>query len=166
MKLFKKLAAVMLVAALALTMVGCGSGDNTLNQIKDYISDVAAIYDDEIVNKKELDDLASKLVAEANKAATKTENKDKDVLDLLVDGEVVKAAGIDSTKEAYAVTAVENYTLVSSVLNQEKTAMLTQVLMDDDDSVEIGSANIGDDYEYGLAMGKIGDKEYIVMLKK
>ena len=29
MKLFKKLAAVMLVAALALTMVGCGAGERS-----------------------------------------------------------------------------------------------------------------------------------------
>ena len=39
MKLFKKLAAAVLVAALALTMVGCGGRNSLTDQIKDVIAD-------------------------------------------------------------------------------------------------------------------------------
>ena len=39
MKLFKKLAAAMLVAALALTMVGCGGRNSLTDQIKDVLAD-------------------------------------------------------------------------------------------------------------------------------
>ena len=65
MKLFKKLAAAVLVAALALTMVGCGGSNSLLDQVKNVIADVYAMKDEELTNKKELDELAAKLVAEA-----------------------------------------------------------------------------------------------------
>ena len=39
MKLFKKLAAAMLVAALALTMVGCGGRNSLTDQIKNVLAD-------------------------------------------------------------------------------------------------------------------------------
>ena len=96
MKLFKKLAAAMLVAALALTMVGCGGRNSLTDQIKDVLADFIAMQGDEITYSKELDALAAKLVAEADKAAAKPENKDKTVLNLLIDKEVVKAAGVDA----------------------------------------------------------------------
>ena len=101
MKLFKKLAAAMLVAALALTMVGCGGRNSLTDQIKDVLADFIAMQGDEITYSKELDALAAKLVAEADKAAAKPENKDKTVLNLLIDKEVVKAAGIDAAQETY-----------------------------------------------------------------
>ena len=39
MKLFKKLAAAVLVAALALMMVGCGGRNSLLDQVKNVIAD-------------------------------------------------------------------------------------------------------------------------------
>lgn len=161
MKLFKKLAAAMLVAALALTMVGCGSS-SLLDQVKNVIADFYAMENEELTNKKELDDLAAKLMAEADKAAAKAENKDKTVLELLIDEEVVKAAGIDAAKETYRVSAVENYKLVSSTVNKEKAMMLALELTDSG-SEQIGSGVL-DPNSYGLAMGKINGKEYFVML--
>ena len=103
MKLFKKLAAAMLAAALALTMVGCGGRNSLTDQIKDVLADFIAMQGDEITYSKELDALAAKLVAETDKAAAKPENKDKTVLNLLIDKEVVKAAGIDAAQETYIV---------------------------------------------------------------
>lgn len=162
MKLFKKLAAAMLVAALALTMVGCGGRNSLLDQVKDVISDFYAIEDEDLTNKKELDALAAKLVAEADKAAAKAENKDKPILELLIDEDVVKAAGIDAATETYRVSAVENYKLLSSTVNKEK-AMLLALELVDSDSEQIGSGHL-DPSSYGLAMGKINGKEYVVML--
>ena len=162
MKLFKKLAAAMLVAALALTMVGCGGRNSLLDQVKDVVSDLCAIEDKELTNKKELDALAAKLVAEADKAAAKPDNKGKTVLELLTDEEVVKAAGIDAAKETYRVSAIENYKLLSSTVSKEKAWLLAVELADGENEI-IGSGNQKPN-SYGLAMGKINGKEYFVML--
>ena len=158
MKLFKKLAAAMLVAALALTMVGCGGRNSLTDQIKDVIADLCAMEGEELTNKKELDALAAKLMAEADKA----ENKDRTVLELLTDEKVVKAAGIDAATETYRVSAVENYKLLSSTVSKEKAWLLAVELVDG------GSERIGngvlDPSSYGFAVGKINGKEYFVML--
>ena len=67
MKLFKKLAAVVLAAALALTMVGCGGNSyamqNELLKLSiDYMSDT-------VTHTKKADDLAAALLAAADTAA-------------------------------------------------------------------------------------------------
>lgn len=162
MKLFKKLAAAVLVAALALMMVGCGGRNSLLDQVKNVIADFYAMENEELTNKKELDALAAKLMAEADKAAAKPENKDKPVLELLTGEEVVKAAGIDAATETYRVSAVENYKLLSSTANKEK-AMLLALELVDSESEKIGNGR-RDANSYGLAMGKINGKEYFVML--
>ena len=162
MKLFKKLAAAMLVAALALTMVGCGGRNSLTDQIKDVIADFYAMEDKDVTNKKELDALAAKLMAAADKAAAKPDNKGKTVLKLLTDEEVVKAAGIDKATETYRVSAVENYKLLSSMVNKEKAMILAQELVDGENEI-IGSGN-QEPNSYGFAMGKINGKEYFVVL--
>ena len=162
MKLFKKLAAAMLVAALALTMVGCGGRNSLTDQIKDVIADFYAMEDKDVTNKKELDALAAKLVAEADKAAAKPENKDKTVLNLLIDKEVVKAAGIDAAQETYIVSAAENYKLLSSTANKQKAVLIAEMLMAN--GKQIGSGELEKLSNLGLAMGKINGKEYIVVL--
>lgn len=162
MKLFKKLAAAMLAAALALTMVGCGGRNSLTDQIKDVLADFIAMQGDEITYSKELDALAAKLVAEADKAAAKPENKDKTVLNLLIDKEVVKAAGIDAAQETYIVSAAENYKLLSSTANKQKAVLIAEMLMAN--GKQIGSGELEKLSNLGLAMGKINDKEYIVVL--
>ncbi len=162
MKLFKKLAAAMLAAALALTMVGCGGRNSLTDQIKDVIADFYAMEDKDVTNKKELDALAAKLMAAADKAAAKPDNKGKTVLELLTDEEVVKAAGIDKAKETYRVSAIENYKLLSSTVSKEKAWLLAVELADGENEI-IGSGNQKPN-SYGLAMGKINGKEYFVML--
>ena len=162
MKLFKKLAAAMLAAALALTMVGCGGRNSLTDQIKDGLADFIAMQGGEITYSKELDALAAKLVAEADKAAAKPENKDKTVLNLLIDKEVVKAAGIDAAQETYIVSAAENYKLLSSTANKQKAVLIAEMLMAN--GKQIGSGELEKLSNLGLAMGKINGKEYIVVL--
>ena len=162
MKLFKKLAAAMLAAALALTMVGCGGRNSLTDQIKDVIADFYAMENEDITNKKELDELAAKLVAEADKAAAKPENKDKPVLELLTGEEVVKAAGIDAATETYRVSAVENYKLLSNTANKQKAVLIAEMLMTN--GKQIGSGELEKLSNLGLAMGKINGKDYIVVL--
>lgn len=162
MKLFKKLAAAVLVAALALTMVGCGGSSSLTDQIKNVIADFIAVQGDELTYSKELDTLAAKLAAEVDKAAAKPENKDKSVLELLTDDGVVAAAGIDTTKETYVVSAAENYELVSDTANKQKAVLIAEKLMAN--SEKIGSGELEKASDCGLAMGKINGKEYFVLL--
>ena len=162
MKLFKKLAAAMLAAALALTMVGCGGRNSLTDQIKDVLADFIAMQGDEITYSKELDALAAKLVAEADKAAAKAENKGITVLDLLTDDAVVTAAGIDAAQETYIVSAAENYKLLSSTANKQKAVLIAEMLMAN--GKQIGSGELEKLSNLGLAMGKINGKEYIVVL--
>ena len=163
MKLFKKLAAAVLVAALALTMVGCGSSKTDLaQQVKNAVSDLVTMEGAQATDSRELDVLAAKLMAEADKAAAKAENKGKTVLELLIDEEVVKAAGINAAKETYRVSAVENYKLLSSTVSKEK-ALLFALELTDSENEQIGSGVLNPN-SYGLAMGKINGKEYFVML--
>lgn len=162
MKLFKKLAAAMLVAALALTMVGCGGRNSLTDQIKDVIADLYAMEGEDLTNKNELDALAAKLMAEADKAAAKAENKGITVLDLLTDDAVVTAAGIDAAQETYIVSAAENYKLLSSTANKQKAVLIAEMLMAN--GKQIGSGELEKLSNLGLAMGKINGKEYIVVL--
>ena len=162
MQLFKKLAAAALAAVLALSMVGCGGRNSLTDQIKDVIADLYAMEGEDLTNKNELDALAAKLMAEADKAAAKAGNKDKTVLDLLTDDAVVTAAGIDAAKETYRVSAVENYKLLSSTVSKEKALMFALELTDSENE-QIGSGVLNPN-SYGLAMGKINGKEYFVML--
>ena len=162
MKLFKKLAAAVLVAALALTMVGCGGRNSLTDQIKDVIADLYAMEGEDLTNKNELDALAAKLMAEADKAAAKAENKGITVLDLLTDDAVVTAAGIDAAQETYIVSAAENYKLLSSTANKQKAVLIAEMLMAN--GKQIGSGELEKLSNLGLAMGKINGKEYIVVL--
>ena len=162
MKLFKKLAAAVLVAALALTMVGCGGRNSLTDQIKDVIADLYAMEGEDLTNKNELDALAAKLMAEADKAAAKAENKGITVLDLLTDDAVVTAAGIDAAQETYIVSAAENYKLVSNTANKQKAVLIAEMLMTN--GKQIGSGELEKLSKLGLAMGKINGKDYIVVL--
>lgn len=162
MKLFKKLAAAVLVAALALTMVGCGGRNSLTDQIKDVIADLYAMEGEDLTNKNELDALAAKLMAEADKAAAKAENKGITVLDLLTDDAVVTAAGIDAAQETYIVSAAENYKLVSNTANKQKAVLIAEMLMTN--GKQIGSGELEKLSNLGLAVGKINGKDYIVVL--
>lgn len=162
MKLFKKLAAAVLVAALALTMVGCGGRNSLTDQIKDVIADLYAMEGEDLTNKNELDALAAKLMAEADKVAAKAENKGITVLDLLTDDAVVTAAGIDAAQETYIVSAAENYKLVSNTANKQKAVLIAEMLMTN--GKQIGSGELEKLSNLGLAMGKINGKDYIVVL--
>ena len=162
MKLFKKLAAAVLVAALALTMVGCGGRNSLTDLIKDVIADLYAMEGEDLTNKNELDALAAKLMAEADKAAAKAENKGITVLDLLTDDAVVTAAGIDAAQETYIVSAAENYKLVSNTANKQKAVLIAEMLMTN--GKQIGSGELEKLSNLGLAMGKINGKDYIVVL--
>lgn len=174
MKLFKKLAAVALAAVLALTMAGCGGSGSVLmkDELLKLAMDQMTMNGSTATHSKELDALAAKLVQEADKAAGQDAHKGEDVKTILTADEVVKAAGIDTNANGYILNAALNIQFKSSGTLMEYFQL--QRMQDainpwtDDGSnraVKIGTIEqLGDNVDVGVAMGKIGGKEYVVIL--
>ena len=171
MKLFKKLAAAALAAVLALTMVGCGSSASLKDELLKLAIDQMTVAGSTATHSKELDALAARLVQEADKAAGQDAHKGEEAKTILTDNEVVQAAGIDITKNAYILNAAPNVQFKSSGALMEYIQL--QWMQDainpwtDDGSnraVKIGTITLGDNVDIGVAMGKIGGKEYVVIL--
>ena len=172
MKLFKKLAAAALAAVLALTMVGCGSSASLKDELLKLAIDQMTVAGSTATHSKELDALAAKLVQEADKAAGQDAHKGEDVKTILTADEVVKAAGIDTNANGYILNAALNIQFKSSGTLMEYIQL--QWMQDainpwtDDGSnraVKIGTIEqLGDNVDVGVAMGKIGGKEYVVIL--
>lgn len=175
MKLFKKLAAAALAAVLALTMVGCGSSSSA--SLKDELLKLAidqmTVAGSTATHSKELDALAAKLVQEADKVAGQDAYKGDDAKTILTAEDVVKAVGIDTTKNAYILNAAPNVQFKSSGMSYMeliKMEWMTDAInpKTDDGSnraVKIGTIEqLGDNVDVGVAMGKIGGKEYVVIL--
>lgn len=167
MKLFKKLAAAMLVAALALTMVGCGGSKTDLaQQVKNAVSDLAVMNGDQATDSKELDALAANLLKELNNTIAATEeNADwPDLQNLLNDETFLQKVGIDPKKDAYKVSLVYVPSYISDTMNQFKPFRLAEQLRDAD--LAIGDPDIGSKYEFGLAIGTLDGENYVLMLMK
>lgn len=168
MKLFKKLAAAALAAVLALSMVGCGAGGTGIGDItgavKDYLADrIKMSYDITAEHKDELDTLAEKLIQKANEASESKENKDKTVLQLVNDPAVIKAAGIEDAS-SYQFVLIKS-TFTSNFYNDNKVEALGNGLYNGLSNMEHQSVKVKAE-EYGLANGKIGGTEYLLMLVK
>lgn len=127
MKLFKKLAAAVLVAALALMMVGCGGSKTGLaQQVKNAVSDDAVMRNEQATNSKDLDALAAKLLTEYNnEIAALDEGADwPNLQDLLDDETFLQKFGIDPEKDAYKVSLVYVPSYISDTMNQFKPLVL------------------------------------------
>ena len=167
MKLFKKLAAAVLVAALALMMVGCGSKTGLAQQIKDAVSDDAVMRNEQATNSKDLDALAAKLLTEYNnEIAALDEDEDwPDLQELLDDETFLKKVGIDPKKDAYKVSLVYVPSYISNTMNQFKPFSLADQLRRDADHT-IGDPHIGRKFEFGLAIGTLDGENWVLMLMK
>lgn len=170
MKLFKKLAAAVLAAALALTMVGCSGGnsyavqDELLKITIDNLTDVNKTA----THTQKADEMAAALLAAADTATAQEANNGKDAEDLLLDPAVIKAAGIDLEKTPYMVNLIDDVQFKSSGVLGEFMKMqwmagaaglyrfvgpVTGMFNPNDNKVEIGAAT-----------HKIGDENYILIL--
>lgn len=171
MKLFKKLAAAVLAAALALTMVGCGGGnsyamqDELLKITIDNLTDV----DETVTHTKKADEMAAALLAAADTAAEQMENKGVDAKELLLDPAVIKAAKIDLEKTPCMFNPIDVDSQIKSsgvmgeFLKMEWMANAAGLYR----FVPLGTGtfNPGDNkVEIGVATHKIGDKSYILIL--
>lgn len=166
MKLFKKLAAAVLVAALALMMVGCGGSKTGLaQQVKNMISDIVAVAGDQATNSKDLDALAAKLLTEINNTiAASEEGKWPDPNELLNDEKFLKKVGIDPAKDAYVVSLESVPSYLSNTMNQIKPIELASQLLNGD--FKIGAPRIGSKFEFGLAIGTLDGESCALMLMK
>lgn len=167
MKLFKKLAAAVLVAALALMMVGCGGSKTGLaQQVKNMISDIVAVAGNQATNSKDLDALAAKLLTEYNnEIAALGEGADRpDLEDLLHNEKFLKKVGIDPAKDAYVVSLESVPSYLSNTMNQIKPIELASQLLNGD--FKIGAPRIGSKFEFGLAIGTLDGESWALMLMK
>lgn len=167
MKLFKKLAAVVLAAALALTMVGCGGNScamqNELLKISiDYMTDRGKT----VTHTKKADDLAAALLAAADTAAAQKENEGTKAKELLKDPAVIKAAGIDPATTPCMVNLINDVQFKSSGVLGEFLKMQWMMEVTSPRQFEsIGTFDPGDNkVEIGVATHKIGDESYILIL--
>ncbi len=170
MKLFKKLAAAVLAAALALTMVGCGGNsyavqDELLKIAIDNLTDVG----ETVTHTTKADEMAAALLAAADTAAGQMENKGVDAKELLQDPAVIKAAKIDLEKTPcmFNLIDVDSQIKSSGVMGE----FLKMQWMADSAGlyrfVRLGTStfNPGDNkVEIGAATHKIGNKSYILIL--
>ena len=167
MKFFKKLAAAVLVAALALMMVGCGSKTGLAQQVKNAVSDDAVMRNEQATNSKDLDALAAKLLTEYNnEIAALDEDEDwPDLQELLDDETFLQKFGIDPEKDAYKVSLVYVPSYISNTMNQFKPFSLADQLRRDAD-LAIGDPHIGRKFEFGLAIGTLDGENWVLMLMK
>lgn len=166
MKWFKKLAAAVLVAALALMMVGCGTKTDFAQQVKNMISDIVAMEGDQATDSKDLDALAAKLLTEYdNEIAALDEDADwPELEDLLKNEKFLQKVGIDPATDAYVVSLVYVPNYLSNTMNQYKPLRLAGQLLDGD--FAIGDPEIGSKFEYGLAFGTLDGENWALMLMK
>ena len=165
MKLFKKLAAAVLAAALALTMVGCGGNSYaTQNELLKITIDQIG---ETVTHTKKADEMAAALLAAADTAAEQMENKGVDAKELLQNPAVIKAAKIDLEKTPCMFNPIDVDSQIKSsgvmgeFLKMQWMANAAGLYR----FVDPGTFNPGDNkVEIGAATHKIGDKSYILIL--
>lgn len=171
MKLFKKLAAAVLAAALALTMVGCGGGNSYAMQdeLLKLTIDRWTSNGETVTHTKKADDLAAALLAAADKAAALEENEGTKAKELLQNPAVIKAAKIDLEKTPCMFNPIDVDSQIKSsgvmgeFLKMEWMANAAGLYR----FVPLGTGtfNPGDNkVEIGAATHKIGDKSYTLIL--
>lgn len=167
MKLFKKLAAVALAAVLVLSMVGCGkvsSVNSTKQFILNMMADSAALYDGEFRNTPELDSIAQRLLTEANAAYQDKNQQDKTVKELMQ--EAAAKEGVLDGETAYTILFAEDYQVKSSFIPEaDKQEALMRWLLKNGFNVNDGVDEDASKVDVGVAVGKIGDKTYVVVVE-
>ena len=169
MKLFKKLAAAVLAAALALTMAGCGGGNSYAmqNELLKITIDNLTNVNKTATHTKKADEMAAALLAAADTAAAQKENEGVDAKELLQNPAVIKAAKIDLEKTPckFNLINVDSQIKSSGVMGE----FLKMQWMADSAGlyrfVPIGTFYPSDNkVEIGAATHKIGDKSYILII--
>lgn len=165
MKLFKKLAAAVLAAALALTMAGC-SGGNSYAMQDELLKITIDQIGETVTHTKKADEMAAALLAAADTAAAQKENEGMDAERLLRDEKVIEKAGIDPATTPCMVNLINDVLFKSSGVLGEFLKMQWMMEVTSPRQFEsIGTFDPGDNkVEIGAATHKIGDESYILIL--
>ena len=168
MKLFKKLAAAALAVVLALSMVGCGNA-NSVNPTKQLVLNLIADSADqggaEINNTAAMDGIAQNLLNKAAELYGSKEQNEKSADALLIAASKEDGMGFEAGK-TYQVSCAEDYQFKSSLIpNATKQQLFFMNLqwnsftVNSSDPVKnVKKADVG------VAVGKIGDKTYAVVV--
>lgn len=177
MKLFKKLAAAALAVVLALSMVGCGNA-NSVNPTKQLVLNLIADSADqggaEINNTAAMDGIAQNLLNKAAELYGSEGYAGKPVVTLLDAASKTEGMGFEAGK-TYQVSCAEDYQFKSSLMpNAYKQQFFFMNLMQSSFTVQLtqngvtvlpGSRiNTTKKADVGVAVGKIGDKTYAVVV--
>lgn len=169
MKLFKKLAAAALAAVLALSMVGCGKA-NSVNSTKqlvlNLIADSAAMGGGEYNNTAAMDGIAQNLLNKAAELYGSADQKDKSARALLEAASTEKDMGFEDGNK-YLVACAEDRQYNSSMFsNADKQGIFFMNLMQNSFPVNApqGSTFSTQKADVGVAVGKIGNKTYAVVV--
>ena len=169
MKLFKKLAAAALAAVLALSMVGCGKA-NSVNATKqlvlDLIADSADSGDAEINNTAAMDGIAQNLLNKAAELYGSKEQNEKSADALLKAASKTEGMGFEAGK-TYLVSCAEDHQYKSSlIMNAQKQYAFFSKLMTSGFTMPENGLNqkVVKKADVGVAVGKIGDKTYAVVV--
>lgn len=168
MKLFKKLAAAALAAVLALSMVGCGNA-NSVNPTKQFVLNLIADSADqggaEINNTAAMDGIAQNLLNKAAELYGSEEYAGEPVVALLGAASETEGMGFEAGK-TYLVSCAEDHqfksSLISNTYKQQLFFMNLQwnsfTVNSSDPVKNVKKADVG------VAVGKIGDKTYAVVV--
>lgn len=176
MKLFKKLAAAALAAVLALSMVGCGNA-NSVNPTKQLVLNLIADSADqggaEINNTAAMDGIAQNLLNKAAELYGSKEQNEKSAYALLIAASKEDGMGFEADK-TYLVSCAEDHQYNSSLMpNAYKQQFFFMNLMQSSFTVKRMQNNVivqpGSQIntkkaDVGVAVGKIGDKTYAVVV--
>ena len=176
MKLFKKLAAAALAAVLALSMVGCGNA-NSVNPTKQLVLNLIADSADqggaEINNTAAMDGIAQNLLNKAAELYGSKEQNEKSAYALLIAASKEDGMGFEEGK-TYLVSCAEDHQYNSSLMpNAYKQQFFFMNLMQSSFTVkrmqnnvivQLGSQINTKKADVGVAVGKIGDKTYAVVV--
>lgn len=167
MKLFKKLAAAALAAVLALSMVGCGNA-NSVNPTKqlalNLIADIAGQNDAEINNTAAMDGIAQNLLNKAAELYGSEEQNEKSADALLKTASKTEGMGFEEG-ETYLVSYAEDHQYNSSLMpNASKQEIFFMNLIRNGFTVPKDSSINTKKADVGVAVGKIGDKTYAVVV--
>lgn len=173
MKLFKKLAAAVLVAALALTMVGCGAGGmgsaiDLKNEVLNAIEDSYNLSGKAATRTTAMDTAAAALIEKAATAGAAEGNNDtvKDLLKNNGTGDYIAIFAPYAQLRTELMQQAYIAEMKGTLENAIRYVANDEYYADRDMLVKIGSPVIGKDdpIEIGAATGKIKDKNYLVLL--
>lgn len=171
MKLFKKLAAAALAAVLALSMVGCGKA-NSVNATKqlvlDLIADSADQGDAEINNTAAMDGIAQNLLNKAAELYGSEKHAGEPVVALLEAASETEGVGFEAGK-TYLVSCAEDYQFKSSLMSNAYKQHVFFMNLKQNGFIVNNSATVPTvpkvkKADVGVAVGKIGDKTYAVVV--